>query len=237
MTGWRQDALEFRRMAVAEGAELVDEVAGVVAGLENLLERLVGGMFFGQVHGHEFGAAEDAGDEVVEFVGDAAGQLVEGVEFLGLQELVPGVQPRLFQLDAVGDVHQPALHGGLLAVAGGLSLFPDGAPTAVGVAHAVFNGEGAVFGDGGLDDVQHLVAVVRMDERGEREGFAFGLQAEQRMAAGAGELNGAGAVGAAEIGHAGQAVKERAVQMSAGQEGTDFGFQFPAGVIGVKGGV
>jgi hypothetical protein len=47
-------------------------------------------MTFVDVHGSEFGAAEDAGDDVVEFVGDAAGELVEGVEFLFEQELFAG---------------------------------------------------------------------------------------------------------------------------------------------------
>jgi hypothetical protein len=73
-----------------EGADFVEEFAAARAGFKNLFEGFVGGMTFVDVHGSEFGAAEDAGDDVVEFVGDAAGELVEGVEFLFEQELFAG---------------------------------------------------------------------------------------------------------------------------------------------------
>ena len=43
------------------------------------------GVMLRQVHGHQFGTAEYAGHEIVEFVRQPAGELVEGLEFLGLQ--------------------------------------------------------------------------------------------------------------------------------------------------------
>ena len=206
--GLKADGLAFRRQALAEDAELVDEIARVVAGFKYILEGVTAGMFLRQVQGHEFGAAEDAGDEVVEFVGDAAGKLVEGVEFLGLQKLVLRVQPRVFALAAVGDIGEIALHAGLRAVADGAALFPDGAPLAARVADTVFHGEGMVFRDGGFHDFQHLLAVVGMNERGELKSFMIRLEPQQRVAAGAGEFDGAGAVGVAEIGR--RAVRQRA---------------------------
>jgi len=73
--------------ALRKRADFVEEITGAIAGFENLLQGFVGGVAFLNIHGDEFGAAKDAGDDVVEFVGDAAGELVEGVEFLIEQKL------------------------------------------------------------------------------------------------------------------------------------------------------
>ena len=76
------DGLEVERVqdgrgALGEFAKLMNKIAGAVTGFKNLFERFAGGMFVGQIEGDEFGAAENAGDEVVEFVGDAGGKFVE----------------------------------------------------------------------------------------------------------------------------------------------------------------
>ncbi len=42
------------------------------------------------VHGRKFGAAKDAGDDVIKFVGDAGSQGVEGVKLLLEQQLFAG---------------------------------------------------------------------------------------------------------------------------------------------------
>jgi hypothetical protein len=80
--GGQREGLAVDGRALGKGAQFVEKFAGAVAGFKDLLEGFVGGVAFVDVHGGELGAAEDAGDDVVEFVGDAAGELVEGVEFL-----------------------------------------------------------------------------------------------------------------------------------------------------------
>jgi len=80
--GWQGNVVQDGGGALGKDADFVKEIAGAVAGFKNLFEGFVGGMAFVNIHRDEFGAAEDAGDDVVEFVGDAAGELVEGVEFL-----------------------------------------------------------------------------------------------------------------------------------------------------------
>lgn len=80
------DRLEIQRRALAEHAKFVDKIACVVAGFKNLLERFMSGMAFRHVHGHEFGAAENAGDQIIEFVRHSAGELVKGVKSLSLQQ-------------------------------------------------------------------------------------------------------------------------------------------------------
>ena len=81
------DGLEVERVqdgrgALGEFAKLMKKIAGAVTGFKNLFERFAGGMFVGQIEGDEFGAAENAGDEVVEFVGDAGGKFVEREKLL-----------------------------------------------------------------------------------------------------------------------------------------------------------
>jgi hypothetical protein len=82
----KADGFKLRGRALAESAKLMDKIAGVVAGFEDLLECLAAGVALGHVHGHEFGAAENTGDQIVEFMGHATGELVEGVESLGLEQ-------------------------------------------------------------------------------------------------------------------------------------------------------
>jgi len=80
----------------------MQKIAGAVAGFKNLFQGFVRGMAVRDVHGEELGAPEDAGDEVVEFMGDAAGELVQGVEFLIEQDL-------RFGLDLMGRRRFPGI--------------------------------------------------------------------------------------------------------------------------------
>jgi len=102
--GRETDQLKFQGRTLAEDAEFLDKITGVMARFKNMLKGFMGGMAFGQVHAQQFGAAEDAGDDVVEFVGHAAGELVERVKLLGLQQAEFCFQSRLFELVAMGDV-------------------------------------------------------------------------------------------------------------------------------------
>ena len=84
-------------LAAAEGEELPREVGGALRGLLDLFERLGE---VGAQSGHrelEAGVALDDGEQVVEVVRDAGGELPDGFHFLRLPEL------RL-ELEAVGNV-------------------------------------------------------------------------------------------------------------------------------------
>ena len=83
LDGRRQrDGLAVDGLALGKGADLGEKFAAAIAGLKDLLQRFMGGVSFMDVHGDELAAAEDASDDVVEFMGDVAGKLVEGLEFL-----------------------------------------------------------------------------------------------------------------------------------------------------------
>ncbi len=100
LVGVEHDWLE--ELFSAEGEELSGEVGGAFGSEGDLLE---GGGFLGVggVEGAEdFCVALDDGEEVIEVVGDAAGELADGFHFLGLAELI-------FELDAFGDVPEHAL--------------------------------------------------------------------------------------------------------------------------------
>ena len=70
-----------------------------------------------------------------------------------------------------------------------------------------------------------------MNQRRELKSFRLRRQPQQRVAAGAGKFDGAGAVGTAAIGHAGQAVQQCGEKRFVHKQGLDFGFGFPAGII------
>ena len=77
----KADGFEVGGRALGEFAEFDDEVAGAMGGFKNMGERFARGMFFREVEGDDFGGAKDGGDEVVEFVRGAGGELVERGEF------------------------------------------------------------------------------------------------------------------------------------------------------------
>ena len=74
-------------LAAAEGEELAGEVGGALGGQADLL----GGVqrFLGQFRrqGKQRGMALNDGEDVVEIMGDAAGELADGFHFLGLAQL------------------------------------------------------------------------------------------------------------------------------------------------------
>jgi hypothetical protein len=98
------DRLHFVFALPAEGQNLLDEVFGPQAGLEHLLHVVgEGGIRRGIFHGH-FGESDHGGKDVVEIVGNAAGQRADGLHLLGLAQLPPKVFFFLFGLDAFGQV-------------------------------------------------------------------------------------------------------------------------------------
>ena len=88
--GLETERLQHGRGALGKFAELMNEIAGAVAGFKNLFERFAAGMVFGQIERDEFGTAENAGDEVIEFVCDSGGQFIEREELLVLEQFAFG---------------------------------------------------------------------------------------------------------------------------------------------------
>ena len=90
--------------AAAEGENLGDEVAGAVARGDDVLD--VGAEWMGgcQVEVGELGVAKDDAEDVVDIVGDAAGEGADGFELLSLAELALEFEALLLLVDVVGDV-------------------------------------------------------------------------------------------------------------------------------------
>ena len=72
--------------------------------------------------GREFVVADDAGEQVVEIVRDAAGQRAERFHLLRLEQLGLEFAPRFFALVPHGDVLDRAVHA--QGLAGGAKLGP-----------------------------------------------------------------------------------------------------------------
>ncbi len=190
-----------------EGEELADEGGGAVGVLADLHEVAV--LLVGDVVAHEeqVAVAVDRGQEVVEVVGDAAGELADGLHLLGLDEL--GFQGlELGRVGEDGEDRGRAVEDG--AGEGDLQedLLPvDGGPGDLGAA------EGAALA--GVGDALGDRAAEALDQGGELDAGA-GAGAEQ----GAG-----GAVGVGEAalgGEAGDGDGEF-VEEEVGDEARDFG--------------
>src|SRR5438309_2056624 len=89
-------------LAAAEGQQLPREVAGGLRGATDLVEILAMGAVGGKVEKDQIRVPENRRQDVVEIVGDPAGQRAKGVHLLRLPQL-------LLELFALGDVHQGAL--------------------------------------------------------------------------------------------------------------------------------
>ena len=90
------DVAGLQNLAAGEGEELASERGSANGLMANFIEVAMEASFgVGLVHA-EFGPAENGADHVVEIVGDAAGQLADGFEFLGLTDL-------FFQREAFGN--------------------------------------------------------------------------------------------------------------------------------------
>jgi hypothetical protein len=76
-----------QELAAAEGQELADQDLGPLAGLADLGEVGRIGPPGGQVLDQQGGVAVDDLQQVVEVVGDAAGELADGLELARLQRL------------------------------------------------------------------------------------------------------------------------------------------------------
>ena len=88
--------------APGEREQLLGQVGGELGGLAHLLDELGRGVVCGQLFERVLGVHQHAQQQVVEVVGDPAGQLADGFELLAL--------------------HQPALHRPLLGEVAGCAV-------------------------------------------------------------------------------------------------------------------
>ena len=103
-----EDAI-LERLAAAEGEELAGEGAGALGGALNFGDLVCDGAFHGSGAEEEIAVAENGGEEIIEVVRDAAGELAEGFHLLRTDHLI-------VQLLARGDVHERADQAGGLAL-------------------------------------------------------------------------------------------------------------------------
>ena len=103
--GFRHDLLQMKLPAFllalpAEGQNLRDEVLRAAAGFEDRGQRLLRGVLRRQVHAAQLGVHHNAREDVVEIMGDAAGQCADGFELVRLAQLRLEPLPDLFLLHA-----------------------------------------------------------------------------------------------------------------------------------------
>jgi hypothetical protein len=154
--------LALHGLLAREGQQLAHQVGGPRRGLLDLVQSLVGRIAHRVAGGQHVELHEDGGEQVVEVVRHAAGQLADGLHLLALREL---------QLDLLllGDVHQIGHPAAPLFRPGALGEIEVGdAGRVVGQAHLhrgpgpLARGQllGGVGAAGGLDQVAERLALL-----------------------------------------------------------------------------
>ena len=106
----------LQHLHAAEGEQLAREGGGALGGLLNLFDVLqrgilaIGGATRQAVEKH-FSVALHHHQQIIEIVGDAAGEFADGLQFLRLAQLVD-------ELFAVGDIERDADHADDFAISG-----------------------------------------------------------------------------------------------------------------------
>src|SRR5206468_3049397 len=101
-------------LAPAEDQELASEVGRSPGGVPDLLDVLERGRVFGELVGHELRVVDDDPEQVVEVVGDAAGELPDALHAASLVELLRPLAEELLapvtehRLRLPVDEHDPA---------------------------------------------------------------------------------------------------------------------------------
>ena len=80
--------LRLHRLLAAERQQLAGQRLGALARLANLADQFLGRFVKRLTAQQDFAVAEDDGEEIVEIVSDAAGELAEQLHFLGDEELL-----------------------------------------------------------------------------------------------------------------------------------------------------
>ena len=167
------DDFEFEKLFAAEGEELAGQSGGAVGGLLNGFGFGMQRMAEGELVEHDLGVSADDHEEIVEVVGDAAGEAADGFHFLGLAELV-------FENAALGDVFGNAFEnvGGFVA-GDGTAADADGDDGRVFALPANFE---AVHAPAAAEFVDQAGMLGGVDEdiflRIERQDFESGVVAE-----------------------------------------------------------
>ena len=140
----------FARVAAAESQSLADEFAGAVRGGGDAVEPRVDGMAGRELEAGEVDGAEGAVEDVVEIVGDAAGERAERLHRAALAELGLDLFPLFLGALEVGNVGEGADVTGEFAVGVtmGAGLADEPADGAVGAHKAKFRGGGFAGADG-----------------------------------------------------------------------------------------
>ena len=151
----QRQSLGLHGLLAAEGQKLADQGCGTQRVLVDLVDFLEGRIAGLVAHQQEFAIADDDGEQVVEVMRHAAGQLADCLHLLRLGEL--GFQRLLF-----GDVHQ--IENGLAGHGAGKEF--GHAFFAIGRLHAAqFDGGQAGFAGRGLADQRHhLGAFARLHQ-------------------------------------------------------------------------
>ncbi len=139
--GAKVDAFEDEAALAGVGEHLFAEVGGAEGGGFGLVELAVGVGALFEGHAGEGEVAEDAGEEVVEVVGDAAGEDAEAFEFLGFLEAAFKFATFLFSALALGGVLDDGDEDGRGFGAGEEEADFDGVGGAVLAAVSAFEGD------------------------------------------------------------------------------------------------
>ena len=103
----------------AVGEELFDEIAGVIAGLMDLEQVGIDGVIVGQLIEHQFGVADDEGQQVVEVMSNPVGEPAQGLHAVVDVELLLQILALLMVLLAKGaEVPDGGVPSAAIAVVG-----------------------------------------------------------------------------------------------------------------------
>ena len=84
------ERFEYRVLLSRIGHHLAHDFGGAIGHLLDGLNAVIGGRLAGKLRQDEFRGGENTAEEIIEIVGDAAGQDAETFQFLPGQRLVPG---------------------------------------------------------------------------------------------------------------------------------------------------
>ena len=111
--------LFFLLALTTERENLVDQTFGTLAGRENIVQRLAGILALTGMNTGDFRVSENGLKDIVEVVGNAAGQRSDGFHFLGLPQLRAEFGFFFFGLDPIGNITGNGQHGWMIVVLDG----------------------------------------------------------------------------------------------------------------------
>ena len=162
------DELLLVRLRTAEGEDALDQLGGAMHRAPHLAQVLLGRMRLADVHRDEREVAANRRQQVVEIVGDAAGERAHRLHLLRLPQLRLEPVPRLFGLPPLGDVDAGADVAGepAMRVEAGHGVRRHPAELAVGALQAIVHLERSLRLERGLMPRQHHQALVGVDALG-----------------------------------------------------------------------